>query len=101
MSQDKTENKISAKDVQHLAQLCRLRLSDEDVERFSRQLSSIVDYMEVLNTIDTSGVAPLYSPAEHKIQYRQDVATHVRTRDEVLANAPERDENYFIVPRIV
>lgn len=94
-------SKISAQDVQHLAQLARLRLSEEDVERFSRQLSSIVDYMDVLNTIDTSGVKPLYSPVQHKIQYREDVAVHVRTREQILANAPERDENYFIVPRIV
>lgn len=96
-----SEDRISREDVQHLAQLARLRLSDEDVERFSKQLSSIVDYMEVLNTIDTSNVAPLYSPAQHDIQYRQDVAAHVRTREQVMANAPEKDENYFIVPRIV
>ncbi len=99
MSQDTPS--ISREDVRHLAQLCRLTVAEEDVDRFAGQLSAIVSYMDVLNTVDTSRVEPLYSPAEHGIQYREDRAAHVRTRDEMLANAPEKSDSCFIVPRIV
>lgn len=92
---------ITRQDVLHLAQLARLTVDEADVDRFAEQLSSIVSYMDVLNSVDTTGVDPLYTPAGHVLQYRQDEAAHVRTRDEVLANAPEKTEDYFVVPRIV
>ena len=92
---------ISREDVLHMAQLARLTVDEADVDRFARQMSDIVAYMDVLNSVDTSDVAPLYAPAGHDIQYRTDTAAHVRTREQVLANAPDRNENYFIVPRIV
>lgn len=97
---DKTQ-KISRDDVLHMAGLARLVVDGDDVERFSTQLSAIVEYMDVLNKVDTTGVEPMYSPVEHEIGYREDVAVHVRTREQILANAPEKNEDYFIVPRIV
>ncbi|MDO5536861.1 MAG: Asp-tRNA(Asn)/Glu-tRNA(Gln) amidotransferase subunit GatC [Desulfovibrionaceae bacterium] len=99
MPQDKAA--ITREDVLHLAQLARLTVDEADVERFAIQLSDIVSYMDVLNSVDTTDVPPLYTPAEHVLQYREDAAAHVRTREQVLANAPEKTEDYFVVPRIV
>lgn len=96
-----SQAKISREDVLHMAGLCRLTMDEGDVDRFAEQLSNIVAYMDVLNEVDTTGVEPLYSTADHPILYRKDEASHKRTREEILSNAPERDENYFIVPRIV
>ena len=96
-----SQAKISREDVLHMAGLCRLAIDEADVDRFAGQLSNIVAYMDVLNEVDTTGVEPLYSTAEHPVLYRRDEASHARTREEILSNAPERDENYFIVPRIV
>ena len=57
--------------------------------------------MDVLAQVDTSDVEPLYSPAQHPGPQREDVSARRRERSEVLANAPEADGEYFIVPRIV
>ncbi len=99
MSQDNAA--ISREDVLHMAQLARLTVDEKDVDLFAEQMSAIVSYMDVLNTVDTAGVEPLYSPAGHPVQYRQDGADSVRTREQVLANAPESRDGCFVVPRIV
>ncbi len=99
MPQDKAA--ITREDVLHLAQLARLTVDEADVDRFAGQLSDIVSYMDILNSIDTSGVAPLYTPCEHVLRYREDEEIRRRTREEMLANAPEKTEDYFVVPRIV
>ena len=96
------ENKgIGSKEVAHMAQLSRLSVSEQEQELFARQLGDILGYMDVLAKVDTSAVEPLYSPVRHESAARQDVAVQVRTRQEVLANAPEADGEYFMVPRIV
>ena len=64
-------------------------------------MGDILAYMDVLAQVDTSDVEPLYSPAQHPGPQREDVAARKRERSEVLANAPEADGEYFIVPRIV
>ena len=76
-------------------------MSGQEQELFARQLGDILGYMDVLAKVDTSAVEPLYSPAHHTSAAREDVAAHVRTRQEVLSNAPEADGEYFMVPRIV
>ena len=84
-----------------MAQLSRLSVNEQEQELFARQLGDILGYMDVLAKVDTCAVEPLYSPVRHESAARQDVAAQVRTRQEVLANAPEADGEYFMVPRIV
>ena len=84
-----------------MAQLSRLSVSEQEQELFARQLGDILGYMDVLAKVDTSAVEPLNSPVRHESAARQDAAAQVRTRQEVLANAPEADGEYFMVPRIV
>ena len=96
------ENKnIGPKDVAHMAALSRLSVGKEEQALFARQLGDILRYMDVLAQVDTAEVEPLYSPAQHPAAGREDQAANRRTRQEVLANAPEQDGEYFIVPRIV
>ena len=96
------ENKgIGSKEVAHMAQLSRLSVGEQEQALFARQLGDILGYMDVLAKVDTSAVEPLYSPVRHESAARQDVAVQVRTRQEVLANAPEADGEYLMVPRIV
>lgn len=92
---------IGLKEVAHMAELSRLTVSEEEQTLFARQLDDILGYMDVLAKVDTSEVEPLYSPAQHRPAPREDVAAHVCTRQDVLANAPEADGEYFMVPRIV
>ena len=91
-----SENKNISQDVvAHMAQLSRLAVSDEEKALFARQFGDILAYMDVLAQVDTSAVDPLSTPM------RDDQPERKRRREDVLGNAPEHDEDYFIVPRIV
>jgi aspartyl-tRNA(Asn)/glutamyl-tRNA(Gln) amidotransferase subunit C len=92
---------ISREEVAHMATLSRLSVTEEEQELFARQMGDILAYMDVLSRVDTSAVEPLYSPVLHSGRLREDGAAQRRGREEVLANAPEADGEYFIVPRIV
>ncbi|MEG2172878.1 MAG: Asp-tRNA(Asn)/Glu-tRNA(Gln) amidotransferase subunit GatC [Desulfovibrionaceae bacterium] len=92
---------ISTDDVMKMASLARLRVDSPTQERFARQFGDILHYMDVLRSIDTNGVEPLYSPVQHTEATRPDVAVNVHNRREVLANAPHKHDTYFVVPRVV
>ena len=94
-------NNISREEVAHMAALSRLRVSDEEQKLFARQFGDILGYMDVLAQVNTANVDPLYSPVQPAAEGREDRAVNRRSREEVLANAPEADGEYFIVPRIV
>ena len=98
MADNKT---INLDEVSHMASLSRLSVSEEEKTLFARQMGDILAYMAVLARVDTNDVEPLYSPAQHPGPQREDVSARRRERSEVLANAPEADGEYFIVPRIV
>jgi aspartyl-tRNA(Asn)/glutamyl-tRNA(Gln) amidotransferase subunit C len=86
---------VTRQDVLHMAQLSRLTVGEDEIDLFCRQL------MDILEKVDTSSVEPLYSPVVHAPTMREDVAENKRTREKMLANAPDRTEEYYVVPRIV
>ncbi|MBD5558610.1 MAG: Asp-tRNA(Asn)/Glu-tRNA(Gln) amidotransferase subunit GatC [Desulfovibrio sp.] len=92
---------VSLEEVRHMAALSRLVVTEEEERLFARQFGDILAHMALLSKVDTEGVEPLYSPLAHAAATRPDEAANLRTRKEVLANAPETDGEYFIVPRIV
>ena len=92
--------------VRHVAHLARLQLGPDEEERFAAQLSSVLGYIETLAQVDVSQVEPLAFAGEAAGQdpaslLRQDVAVHGLSREESLAAAPKRDEQSFLVPRIL
>ena len=87
--------------IRRMAQLSRLRLSENEELLFSGQLSRILDHLTLLQSVDTENVEPLYNVAPEKSAVRPDKADNRRTRAEILANAPASDGIYFIVPKIV
>jgi aspartyl-tRNA(Asn)/glutamyl-tRNA(Gln) amidotransferase subunit C len=92
---------ISKEQVAKIATLSRLSLEEDKLDQFTGQLSSILQYMEKLNELETTDVEPLYSPVEQTTVLREDVVEKKFKREELLANAPEDDGQYFIVPRII
>ncbi|ABB37822.1 glutamyl-tRNA(Gln) amidotransferase, C subunit [Oleidesulfovibrio alaskensis G20] len=92
---------ISKEQVAAIAGLARLQLDEDKKELFAGQFAQILEYMDTLNEVDTDGVAPLYSPVQHATVYREDEVQRHCSREQVLANAPEEDGTFFIVPRIV
>jgi len=93
--------KITIKDVEHVALLARLELTQEEKEEQLRELNKILDSMEVLNTVDTDNVEPLAHVLPIKNVLREDELRATLPKEKVLQNAPEEDEGMFKVPRIV
>ena len=93
--------RVSREEVRHMAELSRLAVTAEEERLFARQFGDILAHMDLLSSVDTEGVEPLYSPLAHAAATRADEAARFRTRAEVLANSPEPNDEYFVVPRIV
>lgn len=89
--------RLTHDEVRHVAELAKLRLSDEEVAEFAGQLSDILDYAERLQEVDTSHVPPTPYPLPLTNVLREDVATDCLTNDEALANAPDRADGFFRV----
>lgn len=92
---------VSLEEVRHMAELSRLVISEQEEKLFARQFGDILGHVAILAAVDTEGVAPLYSPASGMEATREDEARNIRSRSEILANAPETDGECYIVPRIV
>ena len=93
--------KIDTQEVAHVATLSRLELDAGTIQEYCGQLDAILEYMQTLGEVDTTGVEPLYSPVEHHTVLREDVVQDTFTRSEVLANAPDTDGTYFQVPKVL
>lgn len=91
---------VSTKDVQKVAFLARLHVPQEREEAVAQQLSNILGWIQQLSSVDTRDVAPLLSPLPHVLPQRDDVVTDGDVRDQVLANAPEADQGFFVVPKV-
>ena len=93
--------KISESEILHVAHLARLDLSRSEVERFTEQVGSILAYMDTLNRVDTRGIDPTSQAVRQTNAFREDRLKPHLDRDEALANAPEKDEGSFLVPKII
>lgn len=93
--------KITRKEVEHVARLARLELTEEEKERMTAQLDSILAYIDKLNELDTSNVEPTTTVIPMVSVMRDDEARPSLTQDEALANAPDRVDAFFRVPRII
>lgn len=93
--------RIDEDQVRRVALLSRLELSDQEVTQFSGQLSAIVEYIEKLNELDTEGVEPLAHCLPVHNVLREDIPKPSLSNDAALANAPDREDEYFKVPKIL
>lgn len=95
------EKNISVEEVRHMARLSRLAIDEDEEKLFCRQFAQILGHMDLLATVDTSNVEPLYNPLTHSGPQRPDNTENRRSQREILSNAPQTDGESFIVPRIV
>jgi aspartyl-tRNA(Asn)/glutamyl-tRNA(Gln) amidotransferase subunit C len=93
--------KISKEDVIHVAQLARLELDDVSVEKFSQQIGSILEYVDTLNRLDTAGVRSTSHAIFLTNAFREDDVRPHLPREAALANAPDKDDSTFRVPRVI
>jgi len=93
--------KISKKDVQYVARLARLNVSEGKMEAFTQQLDRILTYMDKLNELDTSDVEPMSHVTDVCNAFREDIVQESLPQRITLENAPERENGFFKVPRII
>ena len=93
--------KLNRKDVEHVALLSRLELSETELGKFTGQLDAILEYIDVLNQVDTSAVEPMAHVLEICNVMRADEVQPSLPREAALQNAPEAEDGFFKVPKIV
>ena len=93
--------KISTDEIEKMAHLARLKIDDSQKEVLSYQLSHILDYIDTLKDVNVEGVIPASGAAFLNNVLREDTPGDVCGPDVTLANAPERDQDFYTVPRVV
>ena len=92
---------LTREEVLHVAKLARLSLRPEEIETFTRQLNDVLGYVAKLQEVDTKGVPPLAHVIPLSNAFREDEVQTGLEREGSLANAPERTEGAFVVPRVI
>jgi aspartyl-tRNA(Asn)/glutamyl-tRNA(Gln) amidotransferase subunit C len=93
--------RLTREDVAKVALLGRLKLSADELERMTEQLGRVLEYVDILNEVDTNDVEPLAHPIELADVFRDDVPVESLSREDALANAPNTDGRCFVVPSIL
>jgi aspartyl-tRNA(Asn)/glutamyl-tRNA(Gln) amidotransferase subunit C len=92
---------ISVEEVRHIANLARLKLTQEEETRYAEQLSAVLDYAARLNAVDTSQISPTSSVLPFDAPLREDEPRPCPPREKMLSNAPEQEEGMFRVPPVL
>ena len=92
---------IDIKTVKNVANLVRLGISEEEAQKFSEQFSSIIDYFNILNEVDTENVIPASDIANAENVLREDEVRPSMSREEFLENAPQSERGYVKVPTVL
>ncbi|MEO6027711.1 MAG: Asp-tRNA(Asn)/Glu-tRNA(Gln) amidotransferase subunit GatC [Candidatus Binatia bacterium] len=92
---------MSVEQIRHVALLARLALTPAEEEELTTNLGQILQHMDKLNQLDTSGVEPTAHIVAVDTPWREDVVTNAPDTDALLANAPARDDDLFLVPKII
>jgi aspartyl-tRNA(Asn)/glutamyl-tRNA(Gln) amidotransferase subunit C len=87
--------------VRRIAKLARIRVDDAEVAVLAAELNGILGYVAQLDEVDVRGVEPLSGGAQMAMRLRDDVVTDGEMAEEILANAPERSGDFFVVPKVV
>ncbi len=93
--------KITRDEIVHVADLARLELDEKFINKFAGQIGDILEYVDTLGRIDTKGVVPTSHAISLINAFREDVLEKHLDRDLALANAPEKEDGNFIVPKVI
>ena len=91
---------ITVKDVEHVAKLARLELTDEEKELYTKQLGDVLKYVEQMNEVDTSDVKPMTQVVDFCNVMREDVPNLEISKEALMSNAPDEENGFFKVPKI-
>ncbi|MCP4111009.1 MAG: Asp-tRNA(Asn)/Glu-tRNA(Gln) amidotransferase subunit GatC [Desulfobacteraceae bacterium] len=93
--------KITKHEVIHVANLARLEMNEESIDKFAVQIGEILEYVDTLNNVDTDGVRPTSHAIFLTNAFREDQEKEHLENDMVLANAPEKEDGSFVVPKVI
>jgi len=92
---------IDLKTIKHIARLSRISVTDEKAKKLAGDLNSIFEFIEKLNELKTENIEPLTSIAETKLKLRNDEIKSKNLREEIVKNSPEKNDDYFVVPKVI
>ena len=92
---------VDAATVRRIAHLARIAVEDGEIEHLRGEINAILAFVEELNAVDVTGVEPLTSVLPMTMKRRADVVTDGGKAEEILANAPEREDHFFVVPKVI
>lgn len=93
--------KIDISEVQHIARLARLKLPEDQVPQLTGQINQILDYVDKLSELDTTGIEPMAHALSLDTPYREDAARSSLEVEDSLSNAPSRQGSFFQVPKVI
>ena len=93
---------IDIKITKRIAHLAKIELNDKEIEEYSKDLSNILSWMDELKKVDVKGIEPVTSVNDNKLFEREDLEFEDKIeKEEILLNAPDKSEDYFIVPKVI
>jgi aspartyl-tRNA(Asn)/glutamyl-tRNA(Gln) amidotransferase subunit C len=92
---------VDADTVKRIGRLARIKIEDGDVDKLKDELNTILDFVEQLSEVDVAGVEPMTSVAPMALRRREDKVTDGGYPDQITANAPISEDNFFMVPKVV
>ena len=93
--------KVTEKDVRYIAELSRLEISEEEMPMFTEQFNQILEYADILEKVDTTGIEPTFSILPHSNVLREDEVNPGVSHEEAMTNAPAVHNDGFKVPRVI
>ncbi len=92
---------IDKNTVKHISKLARISLDEKNADSLSKDLTSIMKFIESLNKINTDKTAPLTSIINASLKSRKDEVKDGKIRDQILKNSPEKNDEFFVVPKVI
>jgi|TARA_B100000749_G_scaffold277534_1_gene266620 aspartyl-tRNA(Asn)/glutamyl-tRNA(Gln) amidotransferase subunit C len=92
---------IDQKTVKYISKLARISINEKKAKNLAKDLTNIFKFIEKLNKLDTKNIEPLTSIAETKLHLREDNIKDANIRDQILKNSPEKNKEYFVVPKVI
>ena len=92
---------INKEAVKKISKLSRIASNDEFETSMIKDLNTILKFVDQLNEVDTKNIEPLSSVVEQKLFQREDVVKKMNEKEEILKNSPHKNENYFVVPKVI
>ena len=92
---------IDKNTVKHISRLARISLDEKNVDSLSKDLTSIMKFIENLNKLNTDKTAPLTSIINASLKSRKDEIKDGKIRDQILKNSPEKNDKFFVVPKVI